>query len=107
MFLPAAPPIPTAEDLRAELSPAGILQHFLVDQIALSMDRLAARDEPAPMREQTQVERSFYKVLTEFRRLVKAASKPGQTAPPPGSRCMPSWSGATPPSTAAGYRWCR
>ena len=74
MFLPAAPPIPTAEDLRAELSPAGILQHFLVDQIALSMDRLAARDEPAP---------------------------------PPGSRCMPSWSGATPPSTAAGHRWCR
>ena len=71
----------TAVALRAEMAPSGLLQTILVDQIALGMDRLASvaaredRDDPAWLKAQTRAERTFYRALTEFRRLVKAEAK--------------------------------
>ena len=78
-------PPSTADALRAEMAPSGLLQTFLVGQIARAMDRLdlaAARedrDEPASLRDQVAAERSFYRAMAEFRRLAKAASKAGPT----------------------------
>lgn len=74
----------TADALRAELAPSGILQRLVVDQIALGTDRLAraaALEDPADpanpawLRYQAQAERTFYRALAEFRRLVKAESR--------------------------------
>ena len=70
-----------ADALRAELAPSGLLQHFLVGQMALAMDRLTLataredRDDPAWLKYHAQAERTFYKAMAEFRRLVKAAAK--------------------------------
>ena len=77
----------TADALRAELAPAGLLQRFLVDQMAQAMDRLTRaaalddRDDPARLREQAQAERSFYKAMAEFRRLVKADARAAEFQP--------------------------
>ena len=99
---PCSTPSPTADALRAELAPSGLLQSFLVGQVALSMDRLARADaredcddptDAAWGRERAQAERSFYRALTEFRRLAKAEARaravaeevgraPAQVAPP-------------------------
>ena len=89
---PVAPPRSTAEGLRAEMAPSGILQRFLVEQMALAMDRLGRaaaaedREEPASLRAQAQAERTFYKAMAEFRRLVKAEAETRaarEDAPPP------------------------
>ena len=69
--------------LRRELAPVGLLQTFLVGQVALGMARLAAVDVredaeaggPAWTRDHARAERSFYRSLAEFRRQVKADAK--------------------------------
>ena len=75
--------------LLRELAPAGLLQTFLAEQVARSMDRLARVDareapdgpaDPAWLRDQARAERSFYRALTEFRRLVKADAKAARAA---------------------------
>jgi len=74
-----------ADQLLRELSPVGLLQTMLVDQIARSMGRLAQVDQaedasdPKWVRRHTQVERSFYRALTEFRRTVKADARAAKT----------------------------
>ena len=84
-----APIDPTASlarrvQLYAELAPVGLLQTFFVDQIALGMERLARADaredhvEPtdkAWVRERERAERTFYRAMAEFRRLVREAAK--------------------------------
>ena len=67
--------------LLRELRPVGLLQTMLVEQLALAMGRLSQvdaiedADDPAWVRRHAQVERSFYRALTEFRRFVKADAK--------------------------------
>lgn len=79
----------TAEALRAEMAPSGVLQRFLVDQMAQAMDRLTRAaaledsDEPDALRFQAQAERTFYKALAEFRRQVKAAAQVEEPTPTP------------------------
>ena len=91
MSQPIADKISTADALRAEMTPSGLLQNFLVGQIGLAMDRLARADaredrdgpaDPAWARAQAQAERAFYRALTEFRRLAKAEAKARADAEP-------------------------
>ena len=72
------------EQLRRELTPVGVLQGLLVDQIARAAWRLrrAAEWEETTgpedrgwLRYQGQAERSFYRGLAELRRLVKAEAR--------------------------------
>ena len=79
----------TADALRAELAPSGHLQTLLVGQIALGMERLTRaaaredRDDPSWLKYHAAAERTFYRALAEFRRLVKAEAKGRQAATAP------------------------
>ena len=84
-----------ADALRAELAPSGILQGFLVDQMARGMARLKAADarevpdDPAWLRSQAQAERTFYRALNGFGRLARAGEKAREAAPVPAAAVAP------------------